>query len=75
MRYARSSGPRKIVILLGNGAGIGAERGPRDALVQAKQAAGPDRRELLRRRLVLDDDGDRPEPFGELRRERLEGVE
>ena len=44
---------------------VGAERRPRHALVEAVQPGRPDARQLVRGRLVLDDDRDRAESLGE----------
>jgi hypothetical protein len=52
-----------------------AEGGPRDALVQSQQPAGARARELVRPRLILDDDGHAAETFAELGREALEGFD
>jgi hypothetical protein len=51
--------------LAGNRSVVDAPARPRDALVEAIQAAGAGAGELGRRRLVLDDDRDRPEAVTE----------
>ena len=64
-----------MVILLGDGRAVGRQVRPRHALVEPVQAVRSDRGELLRRRLVLDDDRDAPEPVAERRGQPLEGVD
>ena len=53
---------------------VDAEPGPWHALVEPEQPARADRHELLRGRLVLDDDRDRAEPGGEGLRQPVEDV-
>ena len=75
--FGRPSSERatEVVILLGQADLVRGPRRPGHALVAGRTTRRPDGRQLLGRRLVLDDDRDRPEPIAEAGGQPLEGVD